>query len=277
MKKILFFAGVFLLGAYSVSAGRSLTVGVVESCPVGGCVQVGRAYVTAVESAGFVPMVLPRTENEETIRRFIEKIDILLLTGGEDVEPGRYGEKKSPRLGKVNLSRDSFEWKLLTAARSVRLPIFGICRGEQLLNVFFGGTLYQDIPSEFIRAKGTPEIVHRVKNRKPMHKISVKKDSRLGAIVGAEELTVNTSHHQCVKNLAPGFIASATSPDGVVEAIESTDYPAAGVQFHPEKIVSTADKNFSLEQMRRIFSRLPELVGKNPLRVDRGKTNCHGQ
>jgi gamma-glutamyl-gamma-aminobutyrate hydrolase PuuD len=265
MKKILFFAGVFLLGAYPVSAGGSLTVGVVESCPTGGYVQVGRAYVTAVESAGFVPLVLPMTENEDTIRKFVEKIDILLLTGGEDVEPRKYGEKNSPKLGKVNLSRDSFEWKLLASARDVRLPIFGICRGEQMLNVFFGGTLYQDIPSEFPRVQSSPEVVHRVKDCKPIHKVVVKKDSRLGAVVGADELTVNTYHHQCVKDLAPGFIASAVSPDGVVEAIESADYPAAGVQFHPEKVISNADRDFSLEQIRKIFLRLPELVGRNPL------------
>lgn len=266
MKKAGVLLGLLVFGFVSVFAGGRLVVGVVESCPTGGVVQVSRSYVQAVEAAGFVPMVLPMAESEATLREFVGKIDILLLTGGEDVEPRRYGEPNSPRLGKVNFSRDDFEWKLLAAARAVRLPVFGICRGEQMLNVFFGGTLYQDIPSEFPRAQNAPEVVHRTKDAKPVHAVAVKPGTRLGAVAGAGELLVNTYHHQSVKDLAPGFVASAVSPDGVVEAIESSDYPAAGVQFHPEKILSRNDPVFDRSRMAAIFSRLPELVGKVPLR-----------
>ena len=129
----------------------------------------------------------------------------------------------------LNLRRDAWEFLLLDEAEKRRLPVFGICRGCQVINVYFGGTLWQDLPSE-----RPGEIAHRSKK---LHPIRIVQGSRLAKSLRAENLMVNTSHHQAVKDLAPGFRAVAFAPDGVVEAIESNDLPVAGVQFHPERLL----------------------------------------
>ena len=267
MKKLILIISFFAL-SFSLYATNRLVVGVVETCHTGGMVRVSRTYIKAVEDAGFVPLVLPFTENEKTIKAFVDKIDILLLTGGEDVAPVRYGHKESPKLGAVNLMRDDFEFRLLDIAKAKRLPMFGICRGCQVLNVYFGGTLYQDIPSE-ITPTAKIKIEHSVKGKAgllPMHSAKVVDGTRLASIVGAGNITVNTYHHQCAMEVAPGFVASAVAPDGVVEAIESSVYPAAGVQFHPEKILYDGDTRYELSRIGEIFARLPELAGLEPLK-----------
>lgn len=241
-----------------------IVVGVVESCPTGSFVKVSKSYVSSIESAGFVPVVLPLVKRQNTVDEFIDSIDILLLTGGEDVAPERYGCEPSKHLGVVNLERDSFEWKLLEKAKSKKLPIFGICRGMQIINIFFGGTLYQDIPTE-LDGQGV-KVVHRQNAAKPAHKINVLSGTRLSGIVGTGDLLVNTYHHQSVKKIAPGFEVSAVAPDGVIEAFEASFYPAAGVQFHPEKIVYDDDKHFDVARIGEIIARLPELAGKEPMR-----------
>ena len=127
------------------------------------------------------------------------------------------------------MRRDAWEFLLLDEAVKRRLPVFGICRGCQVINVYFGGTLWQDLPSE-----RPGEITHRSKK---LHPIRIVQGSHLAKSLRAENLMVNTSHHQAVKDLAPGFRAVAFAPDGVVEAIESDNLPVAGVQFHPERLL----------------------------------------
>lgn len=252
-----------VLSVFGADEGR-LVVGIVDSCPTAKVVRVGHAYVKAVENAGFVPTVLPYTQDKGTVKKLLEDVDILLFIGGEDVAPERYSAPRSPELGRVNLERDEFEFKLLEEAKSMKLPMFGICRGCQIINVFFGGTLHQDIPSE-ITPRSEAKVLHRAteKTAKPIrHSVSVKQGSRLEAVVGPGDLTVNSYHHQSVKDLAPGFVVSAVAEDGVVEAIESIDYPAAAVQFHPERILADDDRDFELARLGEIFARLPELVGK---------------
>lgn len=267
MKKLILIIS-FCAISFSLFATNRVVVGVVETCYTGGMVRVSRTYIKAVEDAGFVPLVLPCTMSEATLKAFVDKIDILLLTGGEDVEPKRYGHKESPKLGAVNLCRDDFEFKLLSIAKAKRVPMFGICRGCQVLNVFFGGTLYQDIPSE-ITPKSKIKLLHSVRGKEgllPMHAAKIVDGTRLAAIVGAGNISVNTYHHQSAMDLAPGFVASAVAPDGVVEAIEASFYPAAGVQFHPEKILFDNDSRFELARLGEIFARLPELCGLEPLK-----------
>ena len=171
----------------------------------------------------------------------------LLLTGGGDVEPARYGETPHQKLEEVDPARDEFEIALIVAARSRDLPIFAICRGVQVLNVAAGGTLVQDIPSEVSGALKHSLVVPPHPPYELAHEVWVEKDSLLAKLmgdrlVGSDTCDVNSRHHQAVKAIGQGFRVSATAPDGVIEAIED---PAArfclGVQWHPENFWRTGE------------------------------------
>jgi putative glutamine amidotransferase len=174
-------------------------------------------------------------------------VDGLLLTGGGDVEPSRYGEPPHEALEDVDPARDQFEMGLITAARGSDLPIFAICRGAQVLNVSGGGTLVQDIPSQVSGALNHSLSVPQHQPYELAHEVWVEKDSLLAKLladrlVGADTCEVNSRHHQAVKTVAPGFRVSATAPDGVIEAIED---PSArfclGVEWHPENFWRTGE------------------------------------
>ena len=171
----------------------------------------------------------------------------LLLTGGGDVEPARYGATPHEKLEEVDPARDEFEIALIAAARSRDLPIFAICRGVQVLNVAAGGTLVQDIPSEVPGAVNHSLVVPPHPPYELAHEVWVEKDSLLASLlgerlVGSDTCDVNSRHHQAVKTIGPGYRVSATAPDGVIEAIED---PAArfclGVQWHPENFWRTGE------------------------------------
>lgn len=163
--------------------------------------------------------------------------DGILISGGEDVAPSRYGKgDEIDRCGKINPRRDSLEFKMINYALSNKIPLLGICRGEQITNVSQGGRLIIDIPSDV----GT-EIAHRgTDSTKAYHAINIVDGTLLDSICMGKTDTVRSSHHQAVENLALGFIASAHSPDGVIEAIELEDksrHPfVLGLQWHPEKM-----------------------------------------
>ena len=221
-------------------SGGPLLVGISESFPSGGNsskLTVNANYAEAVSRGGHIPVVIPRFGTDAQFDALVAKLDVLIMTGGEDISPSRYRAEPSPKLGKVNSNRDDFDFRILAAARRRNLPIIGICRGCQLLNVAFGGTLWQDLPSEF--------TVKNVQHRNVYHNMSIDPDSRFAKVMGATNIVVNSFHHQAVKDLAPGFRITGKSPDGVVEVIESDAYPAIGVQFHPEKMLCN-DKNASL-------------------------------
>jgi len=171
----------------------------------------------------------------------------LLLTGGGDVDPARYGETPHQTLDEVDPVRDEFEIALIAAARARDLPIFAICRGVQMLNVAAGGTLVQDIPSEVAGAINHSLVVPPHPPYELAHEVWVEKDSLLAKLlgdrlVGSDTCEVNSRHHQAVKTVAPGYRVSATAPDGVIEAIED---PSArfclGVQWHPENFFRTGE------------------------------------
>jgi len=171
----------------------------------------------------------------------------LLLTGGGDVDPARYGAAPHEKLDEVDPARDEFEIALIAAARSRDLPIFAICRGVQVLNVAAGGTLVQDIPSEVTGALNHSLVVPPHPPYELAHEVWVEKDSLLAKLlgerlVGSDTCDVNSRHHQAVKTIAPGYRVSATAPDGVIEAIED---PSAGfclgVQWHPENFWRTGE------------------------------------
>ncbi len=208
-----------------------------------------RPYVWAIERAGGVPILLPVTAEPEVIARYLGIIDGLLLSGGVDIAPAHYGQEPHPKLGEVDADRDATELPLTRLALAQDVPIFAICRGIQTLNVAMGGTLYQDLPSEY-----PSEIVHQQSARNIprdqfSHSIHIHPDSRLCGIVGAQEMETNSFHHQALKNVAEGLRVTAHAPDGVIEAVESpTHRYVVAVQFHPEE---TAPQD---EKSRRLFN-----------------------
>jgi microsomal dipeptidase-like Zn-dependent dipeptidase/gamma-glutamyl-gamma-aminobutyrate hydrolase PuuD len=198
-------------------------------------------YINAILKAGGAPVMIPITTDGIVLREIVANLDGLLMTGGEDVDPQWYNESPRQQLGSVDPERDEYDIKLVKLAADRNIPILGICRGEQLINVAFGGTLYQDIPSQR-DAKTLIKHVQKMPGKYPSHKASVAAGSQLADVIGAGELGVNTFHHQAVKDVAPGFRPVAYSPDSVVEAIEAyPEYPILAVQWHPEKMVAGND------------------------------------
>ena len=232
-----------LVLAAGMAGAAPWRIGIVDKCATDGTLA-GENYVAFVRVAGAEPVLLRATDDKAEIERMLDGCDLLLFAGGEDVDPSRYGEKPSPKLGKVNARRDAWEFAVLDAAVPRRKPLFGICRGCQLLNVYFGGTLWQDLPSEF---EGCRPEGHYLKDGGE-HDVVFEPDSRLAKRMGLQSTTVNSTHHQAVKTLGRGFRVAARSPEGVVEAIENDEYPAAAVQFHPERLV--------VQKGRREFRRL---------------------
>lgn len=214
-----------------------------DSC-TGPDITAGINYANAVMRAGHIPVVMPHTDNPETIRRAMTQADGLLLPGGEDdVNPSHYGESPLPEIGPVNERRDAFEMALLRQAAQQRKPVLGICRGIQVINACFGGSLWQDLPTQMPLSN----IEHNRPDAKwsGVHDIVIEPQSRLAHILGVTHASVNSTHHQAVHCPAPGFVTSAHSADGVVEAIEHTDLPIIGVQFHPERLATGEDSVFT--------------------------------
>jgi putative glutamine amidotransferase len=174
-------------------------------------------------------------------------VDGLMLTGGDDVAPEKYGEAPHPAVVAAEPGRDDFEIALIAAARSRRLPILAICRGVQVLNVACGGTLVQDIPSQLPGAIAHSLPIPPNQPYSLAHEVWMEKDSLLSKLMGerlsgADTCEVNSRHHQAVKAVAPDFRVSATAPDGVIEAIEDPTVPfCLGVQWHPENFFRTGE------------------------------------
>lgn len=191
-----------------------------------------RSYADAVAAAGGVPMLLPPVDSADLPRRadtVLDGLDGLIVAGGADVDPGRYGEQRNPRTGPARPDRDSWEVALVRAAVERAMPVLGICRGMQVLNVALGGTLVQHLP-DVVGHDGhcpTPGVHAR-------HSVTVEPGSMTGALLGPS-CDVATYHHQAVAMLAPGLVATAWADDGTVEAIERPDGGwVVGVQWHPE-------------------------------------------
>ncbi|MBS2026813.1 MAG: gamma-glutamyl-gamma-aminobutyrate hydrolase family protein [Deltaproteobacteria bacterium] len=204
-----------------------------------------RAYTDAVIDAGGMPILLPYTKDGSMVEAYLGLIEGLVVTGGAfDVPPELYGEKPRQGLGQLNPVRTQFELALLEQVLDRDIPVLGVCGGMQLMNVAFGGTLYQDLGRELPSAQ-----VHEMKGdrRLPAHEVSVTAGTLLAAATGPGSLMVNSTHHQAVKRLGGGLIASAVAGDGVIEAIEAPDLRfAVGVQWHPELLVKSVPINRGL-------------------------------
>ena len=196
-----------------------------------------RPYITALEDAGAIPVIIPLALSETTLRSLYERLDGLFMAGGGDLNPETYACEPHPKTGGVDPLRDEAELRLLHWALDDHLPILGVCRGVQALNVAGGGTLLQDIADQLpqaIRHQYFPE-----KQRDYVaHDVEVAAHSHLARILG-QTARVNSFHHQAIQQVAPNFRVVAHAPDGVIEAIEHTDREfVIGVQWHPEGLIA---------------------------------------
>lgn len=215
-------------------------------------VRLNQAYVDALARAELTPIITAPLDDRARCRDILDAAVGLVLTGGEDVDPGEYGAAPHPALGETNSARDRWELALAREARARRIPTLAICRGIQVLNVAMGGTLVQDIPSEWPGALPHEGSVRGART----HGIDVAPGSRLAEALGATEVLVNSMHHQAVNALADGLRISARSPDGLVEGVEAEDseWWAVGVQWHPEELIGSAeawDRSLFAEFARR--------------------------
>ena len=175
-------------------------------------------YMDGIKYAGGLPVMLPLTSNKALIERICESVDGILFAGGQDVFPGMYGEGVSERCGPLCIERDDMETLLFAEAVKLDKPIFGICRGIQLFNVLLGGTLYQDLPSQF-RSKISIEHNQAPPIDVPSHTVLIDKGSPLHTLLDTTSLEVNSTHHQGICELSPELERMATSEDGLVEAV----------------------------------------------------------
>lgn len=192
-------------------------------------------YPRAVRAAGGLPILLPLEGTDEDWKQLAAMCGGFLFSGGPDPHPFLFGDETHSACGNVSPARDSMEIRLLKAAMELKKPVFGICRGIQILNVALGGTIYQDIPNQVERSF---PLAHRqpFHYTVPSHYVNIKKGSLLSkASGGLERISVNSQHHQAIKTPAPGLVPVGWASDGVIEAIEKPDYPFfLGVQWHPE-------------------------------------------
>lgn len=215
-------------------------------------VLLGETYANAVLHAGGLPMILPVVTDEAVMESLLDEIDGLLLSGGGDVNPECYGEEREPECGEPNPPRDAFELKIIALARKRNMPILGICRGAQVLNVAYGGTLIQDIPKAF----SIPLEHHRQPEPYDVlwHDVQLKPDGLFARIIGKDRIKTNSMHHQAIKKLGKSLVVEATAEPGIIEAVSEEGNDAVlAVQFHPERYEEKQD------YARRIFA---HFVGK---------------
>ena len=191
-------------------------------------------YVNAIIENDAVPVLIPVTDNYSVIDRYLEILDGIMLTGGEDIDPALYNEENSGLSHDVCIIRDRAEMYIIEKSLKSSYPILGICRGFQILNVFFGGTLYQDIPGQYVNP--VPHV-HAMTEREALHhEVHFVPDSYTQRVFGQDKTMVNSRHHQGVRKPGKGQTVTATSDDGLIEAFEDMGRGVIAVQWHPENI-----------------------------------------
>jgi putative glutamine amidotransferase len=202
-------------------------------------------YMKGIEDAGGIPIMLPLTTDEEMIERIANTFDGFLFTGGQDLNPELYGEEIGDVCGEICKERDVMEAVLFKHAIELDKPAFGICRGLQLFNVFLGGTLYQDIPTE--RSESMINHQQKPPYTEPVHDVYIAKDTLLYDILQTDRIKVNSYHHQGIKNLSEQLVPAATAEDSLIEAVVMPNKKfTLAVQWHPEFNYMYDDQNFKL-------------------------------
>lgn len=244
--------------------GASPLIGIVPTqMPEEHVFRVNDYYINSIVLSGGVPIVLPLTYDKRVYERLFPIVDGFVLTGGQDVDPRRYGmqddDASCEKVGEVTPMRDRVECQILDYAYAFDVPLLGICRGMQTINVYFGGTLYADLPTQFPGVDSlTGRPLSHWQTEEPtevVHYIDVTRGSKLHDILRADSSATNSFHHQGVKKVGEGFRATAYASDGLVEGIEATDRTfMVGVQWHPEFFLG--DKH-----MGSLFSALVQEAG----------------
>ena len=189
------------------------------------------SYTGAVIRAGGIPVILDQYEDKAVLEALLPRLDGILFTGGVDINPKLYGEEVDPKCGEIADARDDFEVRLMEVVEQYDIPVFGICRGIQSLNVLCGGSLHQ----------------HRDNHQGVRHDVDITEGTRLHAIIGKTKINANSFHHQCVKAIAPGLIVTAHAEDGTIEAIERPgERFFVGVQWHPELLSANEEDHHAL-------------------------------
>jgi len=218
--------------------GRRPKIGVTVSSRRG--LSYYKPYLRAVEAAGGEAVELPIGSDK------LPDLDGLLLPGGWDVDPALYGEKPDPNVGPIDRALDDTELNLFRQARQAQLPVLGLCRGQQVINVAMGGNLIQHLEGHDIKGDGRSHIAHTIR---------VDPNSELGHAAGGTSISVNSFHHQAVRSVAPGLRQTATGDDGTIEGVESDDGLIVAVQCHPEELTG------NLPWARSLFERFVARAG----------------
>ncbi|MNP07400.1 putative glutamine amidotransferase [compost metagenome] len=203
-------------------------------------------YMKGIEAVGGIPVMLPLTTDREIIAALANTFDGFLFTGGHDINPQLYGEKKEEYCGEPCSERDEMERLLFQLVKELDKPAFGICRGLQLFNVLLGGTLYQDIPTQRISER---KVIHKQEPpyTQPIHTVYIEKGNPLYEIIQTEVCQVNSCHHQGIKKLSEHLLPVAIAEDGLVEAVMMPEQKfMLAVQWHPEFSYERDDFNFKL-------------------------------
>lgn len=203
----------------------------------GGSIRLWRNYPGLLSQEGALPVLLPLLETREEARAYVDRLDGVVLTGGHDIDPARYGQDPRPETNMAPKERVASDLLLAKTAHEAGKPLLGICLGIQTINVVFGGSIFQHIPADVpaaLQHEDEPEGISHD------HPVRVERGTLLHRILGVDTATVNSFHHQALGAIAPGFKVSAKADDGVVEAIERSDHPFyLGVQWHPERSSSS--------------------------------------
>jgi len=197
-----------------------------------------RTYVHAIENAGGVPVLIPMLNDVSLLESLLVRLDGFLFSGGVDIDSGQYHEDAHPHLGEVDHRLDDLELFLVRWALRENMPVLGICRGMQLLNVALGGSLYQDLESQ------NPEAIVHCRRELPrntlIHSIHITEGSQMEKVLGTNEMWINSLHHQSVKDLGQGVSISGRAEDGVAELLEVAGYSfVIGIQGHPEELYTS--------------------------------------
>ncbi|WP_353990348.1 gamma-glutamyl-gamma-aminobutyrate hydrolase family protein [Pediococcus argentinicus] len=201
--------------------------------------------IDAIEKAGALPLLIPIID-PANLSQYLDLVDAIFLPGGQDVQPKLYGEEESSLLGTTSPKRDTFEMELIKLTLAANKPILAICRGAQLVNVYFGGTLYQDetmIPSDIKIEHDQVRI--DIPNAQPSHLITIQ-DSHLEELLGSKKVKVNSLHHQAIHELGQGLKATSKAADGVVESFINPEHHITAYQWHPEMQQRSNDKMLNL-------------------------------
>ncbi|MFL7838326.1 MAG: gamma-glutamyl-gamma-aminobutyrate hydrolase family protein [Candidatus Promineifilaceae bacterium] len=197
-----------------------------------------RSYVDAVAGAGGIPLLIPLGLDTDDLFAILERVDGLILPGGGDIDPEAYRGSPHELVRGIDDDRDRVEINLARKAVKTEKPFLAICRGHQVLNVALGGTMWEDLASQMPGAIRHDYNGEGMRTDRP-HTVQLRKGSRLAAILNSEVTSVNSLHHQGLRDLAPELTVSATAPDGLVEGVEIEGHPfAVGVQWHPENLVN---------------------------------------